>query len=495
MKSVIKIDHLLILSAIIGLLGFITTSCNKEEIIDTNPSLTLDFSTDTIFFDTVFTTVGSITQYLKVYNKNENKIKISSIRLAGGESSPYRMNVDGEAAFVMKDVEIAGNDSLFIFVRVTIDPTDVNAPFVVNDSIVFEINTNIQDVNLVAWGQNANYILADTYIEGYPKFKIIANEFEEVTWTAEKPYVVYGFAVVDSNARLNIEAGTNIYFHNNSGLWIYKGGNLNVNGTFEAPVTFQGDRLDDFYKDLPGQWDRIWINEGSVNNVINYAVIKNGFIGIQAETMQEQMGNRLILTNTIIENMTGYGLLSRFYNITSNNCVIAGCGQYLAALTWGGLYDFRHCTFANDWGESVRLTPSLVLNNYVEDQQGTIYAFEFDAYFGNCIVYGRNGEEVLYAFNDQAPYNYFFDNCLLKTEQEITDAAHYLDSFKNEDPLFFNPDSLDYHLDTLSPAIDRGKLQIVLESPLDITLDLDQVNRADSPDLGAYEFVPERRIK
>jgi len=472
------------------------TSCNKDDIINTDPGITLSFSTDTVFFDTVFTSLGSVTQYLKIYNTDENKVNISSIRLAGGEASPYRMNVNGTPATFVENIEIRGKDSLFIFIRVTINPDDQNSPFVVNDSIVFETNGNLQDVNLVSWGQNANYILADTYIQGFPKFKIVAHEFEEITWTAEKPYVIYGYAVVDSNGILNIQAGTQIHFHDaNSGLWIYKGGNLKVNGTFDAPVVFQGDRLEEFYDDLPGQWDRIWINEGSVNNVINYAIIKNGFIGIQAETLQEQMGNQLILTNTIIENMTGYGLLSRFYNITSNNCLIAGCGQYLAALTWGGLYDFRHCTFANDWASSVRLTPSLVLNNYVEDQQGTVYAFEFDAYFGNCIIYGRNGEEFLDVFSEEATYNYFFDNCLLKTEKEITDPAHYLNSFKNEDPLFVNPDSLDYQLDTLSPAIDRGNPQVLIDSPFDITIDLLQVNRSESPDLGTYEFVPSTYLR
>ena len=256
------------------------SSCKKDDIIDTDPSVKLGFSTDTVIFDTVFTTLGSVTQHLKVYNPSGNTIRISSIRLAGGSQSPYRLNIDGEASFAVKDVELAGNDSLFIFVRVTIDPTDENNPFVVTDSILFETNGNIQDVDLAAWGQNANYILADTQVPGFPKYKIIAHEFEDITWTADKPYVIYGFAVVDSNGTLRINAGARIYFHDKSGLWIYKGGTIKVNGTFEEPVTFQGDRLEGFYKDLPGQWDRIWINEGSFNNEINYAVIRNGFIGI-----------------------------------------------------------------------------------------------------------------------------------------------------------------------------------------------------------------------
>ena len=304
------------------------SSCQKDPI-DEDPGIKLSFSQDTVMFDTVFTSLGSTTQSFTVHNPSKDRIRISSIRLAGGEASYYRMNVDGQAAFEVNDIEIEGKDSMYVFLRVTIDPDDQRSPFVVSDSIVFETNGNIQDVNLVAWGQNANYIVADTYIQGYPKYKIIAHEFEETVWTAGKPYVVYGYAVVDSNGTLKVERGAQIHFHNGSGLWVYKGGNIQVKGTIDAPVVFQGDRLEDFYSDVPGQWDRIWINEGSVNNEIDYAIIKNGYIGLQLETMQEQMGNQLKLSNTVIQNMTGYGILTRFYNLTAYNNLVTDCGQYL----------------------------------------------------------------------------------------------------------------------------------------------------------------------
>jgi hypothetical protein len=417
----------LILFVLASLVILAISSCKKDDIIDEDPSIQLNFSTDTVMFDTVFTSLGSVTQYLKVYNPSANSINISSITLARGDQSRYRINIDGDPGLSINDYKLKGNDSLFIFVRVTIDPTDENNPFVVTDSIVFETNGNMQDVDLVAWGQNANYIVADTEIPGLPKFKIVAGEFEEVTWTAEKPYVVYGYAVVDSNGLLRVDPGVQVHFHNGSGLWVYKGGTIKVNGTLDEPVVFQGDRLEEFYDDLPGQWDRIWINEGSVDNEINYAIIRNGFIGIQAETLQEQMGNQLIISNTTIENMSGVGLFTRFYNVSGANCVFANCGQYTAALTWGGLYDFRHCTFANYWAYGVRPDELLALNNFLSDETGTTTAFEFDAYFGNCIAYGRNIEELLFSFDEGATYSYLFDHSLLKTEKEITDP--YLQLF------------------------------------------------------------------
>lgn len=466
----------------------LTGSCQKDQI-DDNPKIKLTFSQDTVFFDTVFTSLGSTTQSFTVHNTSKHKISISSIRLAGGQSSYYRMNVDGQPAFQVNDIEIGAEDSMYIFLRVTIDPSDVRSPFIVSDSIVFETNGNIQDVNLVAWGQNANYILADTYIPGYPKFKIIAHEFEEVTWNSDRPYVIYGYAVVDSNAVLKISRGTQIYFHNKSGLWVYKGGNIIVKGTVDAPVVFQGDRLESFYADIAGQWDRIWINEGSVNNEIDYAIIKNGFIGLQLETLQAQMGNQMILQNTTIQNMSGYGILTRFYNMTAYNNLVINCGNYLAALTWGGYYDIRQCTFANYWSQSVRVTPSIVLNNYFTDDSSTVYPFQFEAYFGNNIFTGRNDEEMLFLFDAGAPYSYKFDHCELQTQLDITNPDTFVDCLKNVDPQFMDYLNYDFQLDTLSPLINTGSIQVVTESFFDLHRDLlENVRPVDLPDMGAYEF-------
>ncbi len=469
------------------LLILIFSSCQKDKVFDTDPSLKLIFSSDSISFDTVFTTVGSITRQLKIYNPSKKAIKISSINLTNGNDSFFRINIDGTPTTVANDIELAAEDSLYIFVKVTIDPNDEDSPFVIDDQIIFNLNGNTQDVDLVAWGQNANYIIADTYVQGLPPYKIVAHEFSDTTWTSEKPFLIYGYAVVDSNAILRINAGTKIYFHNNSGLWIYKGGAIKVSGELESPITFQGDRLEEFYSEIPGQWDRIWINEGSIDNEFNYAVIKNGFIGIQAETMQENMGNQLILKNTIIENMSGIGIFSRFYNISGSNNVIANCGNYCAAFTMGGNYNFNHTTIANFWTRSIRQTPTLFLNNYYYDSDEVIHPVDLNVNFGNSIIYGNNDEEIQYDENAGAEFNYVFDHCDLKTELNISNTLSYPDCIKNEDPLFIDYQINNYELDSLSPVRDIGSIPIAETVPEDIL----EKDRTESPDLGAYEFVPQ----
>ena len=251
------------------------TSCKKDQIIN-DSSAKLNFSSDTVLFDTVFTTIGSTTKQIRVYNPYNQIIHISSIKLAGGANSGFRINVDGVASTVINDIEIEPNDSIFIFVKVTVDPTNSNSPLVVNDSILFETNGNVQKIQLVAWGQDAYYhtpdqslLLTDGSIFHF------SYAHCKTPWKNDKPHVLYGYVVVDSDSTLVIQENTRIYLHKNAILWVYQDGTLNVNGTYGNPVTFQGDRLEQYYKDKPGQWGKIWLSAGSKNNEINYAIIKN----------------------------------------------------------------------------------------------------------------------------------------------------------------------------------------------------------------------------
>lgn len=472
----------------LSILLIASVACRKVDPITKDPSVRLNFSTDTITFDTLFTTMGSATKQLRVYNHQKEAVVISKIALAGGQNSPYQINVDGRSGSNFYNIELAGGDSLYIFVRVTIDPTNQNTPLIVKDSVLFELNGNQQDVDLYAWGQDAHFIIPNLTIEGLPPLNIIAHEGETVTWTNDKPYVIVGYAVVDSTASLIIEPGTRIHFYNKSGLWIYKGANIQVNGTLEDPITFQGTRLDEGYNDLPAQWDRIWINESSVSSTFNYAIIKNGTIGIQAETLNESMGNNLILNNTRILNMSGWGIFTRFYNIEANNLLVANAGSSLLNLTTGGRYSFKNCTFGNYWAYGIRKDPLLHLSNYYINGDVVYSGLLEDAYFGDCIFYGPQEDEILV---DPYPgteneFPYLFDYCLLKSSLEET--LNTQNSFFNEDPLFLKPYETNFHLDTLSPAIDKG---IFMGNPYD----LDGIVRDDLPDLGAFEYITQTSNK
>src|SRR5476651_1317000 len=88
----------------------VVTSCRKDAQIITDPSAKLDFPIDTVQFDTVFTTVGSATQNFVIYNHHNQPINISSIRLANGAASNFRLNVDGSPGKTFTNVQIGPND-------------------------------------------------------------------------------------------------------------------------------------------------------------------------------------------------------------------------------------------------------------------------------------------------------------------------------------------------------------------------------------------------
>jgi hypothetical protein len=465
-------------------------SCRKDKLIK-DSSAKLAFTTDSILFDTVFTSIGSTTKLFRVHNNNSGSINISSIRLGRGSASFYHLNVDGVAGQSFSNIEIAAHDSIYVFVKVTINPNaDPSvSPFIYRDSVLFETNGNAQNVKLVAFGQNAYYHL--------PNKKIIVSNTQALyysldtnvngpachTWKVDKPHLIYGYLVVDSLHQLTIPAGARIYIHNNGGIWVYRGGCIQIKGEYKNEVTFQGDRLEADYKDLPGQWDRIWINEGSTgncggtHNIIDYAIIKNGFIGVQAgySVLDGYGGNviggeprNLSLTNTIIQNCSFAGLLAHYYNITGGNDVISNCGKYLCALQYGGNYSFTQCTFANYWsqtnnnssGSQTRTTPSFFFNNYV----GTTL-FPDSTNFYNCILDGNLGEELQFdtiAGNITAPLilNYYYS--LLKTGLLPATGTHTNSCLIDNPPTsnapthFVSPGTYDFHLNNLSSALNTG---------------------------------------
>ena len=463
----------------------------KKDILENNQSATLHFSTDTITFDTVFASIGSITKTLTVYNHNSFNVK-SNIALKGNSAAHFRMNIDGVPGNNQSNIEIPAKDSVFIFLEVTIDPSSNTTPYVLTDSLVFTTGTKQQDVDVVAWGQDAYFHTANTYgniINETDTTRFYYHLLDCTTsWTNDKPHVIYGYAVIDPGNTLTINEGCDIYFHKNSGILAgnpfsnASGGSIKVNGTLGNEVTFQGDRLDSWYKDIPGQWDRIWLMPGSINNEINYAIIRNGNIGIHADTVANS-NPTVSITNTIIENMSAIGILGQGANITATNTVVSNCGQYAVACNIGGTYNFTHCTFANYWNYNHRNTPSILLNNYYEGADGNIYVRDLNvASFTNCIIDGSLSTEVSFQEQELGEFNYTFDHCLIKLDPTInTDNSHYENAIINQSPKFVDNTEGDFHLTEESPAINAGNSST--EGASDI-----EGNPRNNPDLGAFEF-------
>ena len=463
---------------IIGLtLGFLF-SCEDEKYISSS-DVRLRFSVDTVMFDTVFTTLGSTTQHLKVYNPYDQKVLISSVTLARGDMSNFRLNINGVPANEVKDMEIAPFDSLYIFVEVTVDPNGQNLPLVVKDSILFMTNLNQQDVDLIAWGQD---------------FKLIKQKrLKTTTWTNEKPYLVYSYAFVDSLSTLTIEPGTKIYFHKDAGLYVK--GRVIANGTVENPIVFQGDRLEDVYANIPDQWSQILLYSGSKNNEFSNVEIKNANIGLQVGNIEDEGFATVKLTNTKIQNMAFAGIFAMKSDITAQNCLITNCGSFAVALLVGGNYEFNHSTIANYWGgysSKARTTPSLLIQNFLRiNEDSPVYVNDLvRADFGNCIITGNafDDNELHLGKRNEGLFNYKFDRCILQVADtfKTSDTEHFSNIIKGLDPKFVDPYvKYNFELDTLSPAKDSGKLSIGRLIPSDLK-GRDRLNDK-GPDIGALE--------
>ncbi len=433
------------------------SSCRKDKII-TDASAKLHFSADSVLFDTVFTGTGSSTRHIKVRNRNKQRIKISNIHLEKGNASQFIINVDGIKGNSVSDVEIAANDSIYIFIQVNVNPTSPASPFIISDAIVFNTNGNVQQVYLEAWGQNAYYHRPTNAIKfkdgSYLPYSLISNNPNvDTLWPNDKPHVIYGWLVIDSHQKLTIAAGSRLYFNSKAGLWVFRYGQLKVMGTLGNEVLFTGARLEYEYSNEPGQWDRIWINEGSVNNEINYAIIKNGFIGIQAELLGDTLNvpKRLKITNTRIQNMSKWGLYAFAFNVNGGNNVITNCGEHCVNIALGGNYRFVHCTFANFWSKSNRELPTIKVNNFFPSQ-----VLPLDTcYFGNCIIDGKLTNEIDLNLNSGNPSflpKYFFSNCVLKTTLNTSDASKFAGNKINAPCNYEDPEKYLFKLKSNSQA-------------------------------------------
>lgn len=497
------------------------SSCRKD--FDFSPNTgNLQFSRDTIYLDTVFTNIGSSTYTLKVYNRSNDDILVPSIGLALGNASNYRLNVDGLAGKTFENIQILAKDSLFIFVETTVDITNfsnLNGQFLYTDQIEFDAGTNLQKVELVTLVQDAIFIYPDrnntTKVVETLQLDINGDKVStdiqgrellpsELTFTNQKPYVIYGFAAVPPGKTLTINAGARIHFHDNSGLLVSDGATLNVNGSLsndqkllENEVIFESDRLEPRFTNISGQWGTIWLFEGSLNNRINFATIKNATIGILCDGDDNVATQKLKITNSQIYNSSSFGLLGRNTSITAENVVINNSGQSSFAGTFGGKYNFTHCTIANYWN-GPRPLPAVLLNNFLIDENNTALVTNLtQANFNNCIIYGNDNPEILLDEIEDAAivFNFKFTNCLIRFDNSfniltgpnynLNDTSHYVGNIFNKEPQF-----LDTRLNKLiigenSAAINKGISTFAIQVPFDIL----NVNRTSAPDIGAYQHI------
>ncbi len=438
-------------------------SCKKKNLFgDGN----LEFSTSELVFDTVFTTIGSTTKNFKIYNKKNNALKIEEVQLMGGSNSPFKINLDGLKGTYFTDIELAKKDSLFCFVEVKLNVNGQNLPLIVEDSIRLRTNGEDQYVKLVVWGQ-------DMY---YHNKEIMNTQ----TWPTDKPHVIYGYAAIDSAQTLNIVGGTRIYMHKGAILWNYKG-TLNMDGEYNNKIILQGDRLESFYSNVPGQYYGIYFQEARPSMVDN-VVIKNATAGIHIDSRDQNYSlNTVTLSNTEIYNTASYGLF--LYNepkVYGQNLLVHSSGVHALLVIRGAEFTFNHCNFLG-YGTAEGTSTAVGISNKYTTSNGTYVGSIPTGDFNNCVIYGSSAEQIAFdTLNTNGiTLNFHIRNSVIRSSSL---SSPIYTSCSSNDPIFSDPGAKNFEFSSSTSSLNNNGNQLYSTGT-----DLLNTFRNNPPDIGVYE--------
>lgn len=433
-------------------------ACSDDDTFSTSRQNLLTFSVDTVQMDTVFSTIGSSTYTFWVFNHSNDGIRLKSVRLRQGNQTGFRVNVDGSyldnsLGSVVNDLEVRKGDSIRVFVELTAPETQKNEPQVVEDDLVFALESGVeQRVCLRSWAWDAlrlqNLVVKnDTLIE------------------SSRPIIVYGGIKVDSLATLTIR-NTMLYFHAGKGIEVF--GTLMTDS-----ATLRGDRLDHMFANLPydrvsGQWGdegAIIFHSSSTGNVLKNTEIRNaGLFGIRCDSAAyDSTSYRVDLQQCVIHNTAGTGIAAYNSNIRLYDCQITNAWHDCLAV-YGGKADIKHCTIAQFYPFSAPRGAAVYFTNYVGDYDYPLYGLLCDS----SIMTGYEDEVWTGALRDTAvAFEYYFMNTLIRAAED-SDSTRFrniiwesakdtvLQGIEHFPGIDVDNYYYDFHLDSLSRAWGLG---------------------------------------
>lgn len=454
----------------------VAVSCNKDDITFDAPSQQLSFSKDTVFCDTVYHQVRSETYVVKVYNNEDKDVLIPRINLEKGSSSLYRINVDGKPGFDFKDVPLRKKDSMYIFVEIAPEATGPEA--IAEDKILFSSGAGQQHVTLFSVVQDAEF-----FIETPTNPNVISTH---TTWNNNKAKIIYGNLTIDPNITLDIQPGTKVYFHKNSGMKVSSGATLNINGVFDNEVILRGDRNDPYYDTIPKNWNSIRMEPNSILNM-NFARLFGGTRGFD---MKQNTAN---ISNSFIHTFFEYGIYAVGSTVTAKNLVMNNCGESCIGIFRGGNHSYTHATIANyskTMGSFNRngITATNEWKNAAgTTEQGALQRLDIK----NSIVFSDRDNSVNFEQTPGQQFEFLIQNSLIKYSGvpeagfPFDNNVNVIQSIKNEDPQFLNyfAAKMNLRVKTTSPARGKGNVTVAGTVPFDIV----NVSRTTNPTLGAYQ--------
>lgn len=439
---------------IILFLSTLFLSCDNDEDFNHDPSFRLSFSKDSLSFDTIFSSLPSTTQQLKVYNTSSKSILIDEINLQNNVND-YLLNINGIEGNSVKHIQIPANDSLFIFVKLIVEDRDEDNPYLLEDFIQFTFNSKIQRFLIKSWGQDI--------------IRFTENEIKSQVWTSKRPYFIEEALFLKQNSELTINEGAKVYFKKDAGLHLY--GNLNIKGSFDKPVFFGSYRREELYDNVPAQWNGLSFYSESKDNYISHLHLENAVKGLSLES--EKNDNKLEMEYSKLLNFSTTGIKINNFDLKMHDVIVSNCGEQAILLEGDGNFEFNHCNFVNQWQISFRDKPCL--SNLSNNKNNLKIA--------NSIIWGTRSNEL------EIGSDAIIRNCLIKLSEEKQNdlSTNFRSCIFNSDPEFISVSKHDYNFKENSVLIDKALLDIANFYPVDFNGNSRISNAA--PDIGSIEFI------
>lgn len=442
-----RIFYILIVAMIVA--------CADDDNFSASPALQLSFSSDTVSLDTLFSRTPSATYTFWVRNNNDEGLRIADIHLSRRNQTGFRVNVDGSyldnsLGSQVNDIEIRRNDSILVFVELTSSQASNPEPTMVEDDLVFVLESGLQQkVNLRAWTWNAEKLYDHV---------ISSDQLIETS----TPIIIYGGLKVEEGATLTLR-NTTLFFHDKAGIDVF--GSLILDN-----CVLRGDRLDRMFAYLPydrvsGQWSGVHFHESSLKGVISGTEIRNACDAVVLDSAAlDTTKVRLLMQNSVIHNSKGYGLKAVNSRVSLVNCQFTNTLSDCVSIV-GGVADITHCTLAQFYPFSADRGVALRFANFEDSSDIPLLRLSCSA----SIVTGYDEDVMMGLVRDTvAAFEYRFSDMLLRTPKVTTadslrfsniiwetpkDSIEGKKHFRtiDEDNLYY-----DFHLDSVSTALGLG---------------------------------------